>query len=463
MATTTPFRDKVEAKLNQSTESVRKEILDTKTHFMPLTVEILSNTIGLFFKGLKKDAEGNSDFLDRAAISVKLRSNIQDKINRIIPTKILRDDSGTLRTLNGKELTLTSVKVPVLAQVIDSKGNFIGILSNTDKEGYSAYERLRLGIFRYIESKIKVDSEPYKNMGYTPGADIGHTITSLENGDRLGTTPVQYQADIFKNLLDQEVKNNPAAIAILSKFNDLQRDFLKDTHAEYGDTVELYLDKDFRDNLISLKVNLVLPQDTLQNRWIFGIREKKFLEEITLLITQINFSRNIKEEVIHRVLAAIKDTKVVNTKSSLTLKPIKVKKAKIIPRTSLPKGTTKFNNAARNLSTGRFTSVTNLRNLLNFHLHDVVAANMGKGQPPSRILNFQTGRFATSTEVERVSITRQGEVQAFYNYMKNPYATFSEGGAQQFPRTRDPKLLISKSIRQIAEKMGINRMRAILV
>jgi hypothetical protein len=45
--------------------------------------------------------------------------------------------------------------------------------------------------------------------------------------------------------------------------------------------------------------------------------------------------------------------------------------------------------------------------------------------------------------------------------MKNPYATFSDGGKQSIPKSRDPKLLISKSIREIAEQVVANRLRAV--
>jgi hypothetical protein len=52
-------------------------------------------------------------------------------------------------------------------------------------------------------------------------------------------------------------------------------------------------------------------------------------------------------------------------------------------------------------------------------------------------------------------------ISAFYSYMKNPYATFSSGGRQSNPSSRDPKLLISKSIRQIAEQVVSNKLRAV--
>ena len=54
-------------------------------------------------------------------------------------------------------------------------------------------------------------------------------------------------------------------------------------------------------------------------------------------------------------------------------------------------------------------------------------------------------------------------ITAYYTYMKYPYATFSEGGAQQYPKTRDPKLLITKSIKELMSAKVAARMRAVLV
>jgi hypothetical protein len=79
------------------------------------------------------------------------------------------------------------------------------------------------------------------------------------------------------------------------------------------------------------------------------------------------------------------------------------------------------------------------------------------------ILNLRTGRFAESAKVERMTQSREGMITAFYSYMRNPYGTFSDGGRQESPKSRDPKLLISKSIRQIAELQVRNRLRAVLV
>lgn len=106
--------------------------------------------------------------------------------------------------------------------------------------------------------------------------------------------------------------------------------------------------------------------------------------------------------------------------------------------------------------------LTSLQVLLNNRLVDQVKQNMGSGNRRD-VLNLRSGRFAESVRVERLSESRAGMITAFYTYMKNPYATFSAGGRQQYPRSRDPKLLIAKSIREIAAEQVANRLRAVLV
>ena len=107
-------------------------------------------------------------------------------------------------------------------------------------------------------------------------------------------------------------------------------------------------------------------------------------------------------------------------------------------------------------------STINLEAILRARINEQVRQNMGSGKE-SRILNYRTGRFSESVSIERISESRQGMISVFYSYMKNPYATFSDGGRQQYPKTRDPKALISKSIREIAGPMVANRLRSVVV
>jgi hypothetical protein len=144
---------------------------------------------------------------------------------------------------------------------------------------------------------------------------------------------------------------------------------------------------------------------------------------------------------------AVKASKSVNAKSKaprLKVKPVNF--AKLIPN--------------RQLSVT--SNLPMLMMQINSNLHDQIKKNMGTGDRRD-VLNYRTGRFAQSARVERLSESRQGMITAFYSYMKNPYATFSRGGRQERPYTRDPKLLISKSIRELAGTQVANRMRAVLV
>lgn len=123
-------------------------------------------------------------------------------------------------------------------------------------------------------------------------------------------------------------------------------------------------------------------------------------------------------------------------------------------------GGTKVPGSSLSLKQKSLTNLVNLQNLLNSQLQDVISANMGDGNRRD-VLNYRTGRLASSAKVERLSESREGMITAFYTYMKNPYATFSQGGKQSSPTSRDPKLLISRSIREIAQQQVANRMRAV--
>lgn len=168
---------------------------------------------------------------------------------------------------------------------------------------------------------------------------------------------------------------------------------------------------------------------------------------------------NIQEMIVSRLTgkkqkSTKKTVPIINTKTS-----IKKNKKSIKLVTNNKSVSTKLRQ-----DTKPFTVVdlNSLMVLINSNLAKTIQENMGDGSRRD-VLNYRTGRFAESVEVKRLSESRNGMITAFYSYMKNPYATFSTGGRQEFPRSRDPKLLIAKSIREIAAENVINRMRSVLV
>lgn len=191
-----------------------------------------------------------------------------------------------------------------------------------------------------------------------------------------------------------------------------------------------------------------------------SMREAFTKEDLLKLFPNVSASKTLTEavrDVMMQVLKTGKAQKYEAKGNSGSIKlnmpdiPVKIKGIKLKKiRVATPTG--QGVKLALNLS--------NLQNLINSQLQDVISANMGDGNRRD-ILNYRTGRLASSAKVERLSESREGMITAFYTYMKNPYATFSQGGKQSSPGTRDPKLLIAKSIREIAQQQVANRMRAV--
>ena len=183
--------------------------------------------------------------------------------------------------------------------------------------------------------------------------------------------------------------------------------------------------------------------------------------EVIKLILNAKGSNNILEDITERIMVALGASRTAGSvhskkapkKSNIDLSGKTANTVNKVTAAKLPQLRT---------NAGQFTSLASLQRLLDASLVQRVKENMGTGSRRD-ILNLRTGRFAESVKVERLSQSREGMITAFYSYMKNPYATFSQGGRQEFPKTRDPKLLIAKSIREIGATMVANRMRAVLV
>ena len=91
-------------------------------------------------------------------------------------------------------------------------------------------------------------------------------------------------------------------------------------------------------------------------------------------------------------------------------------------------------------------SVARLKYLINRSLPAEVRRNMGR----PALIN-RTGQFSNSAELVNL---RQGPKTLIgeYTYQKDPYQTFENLGTKQWPQGYNPKPLIAKSIRNLAER-----------
>lgn len=231
-------------------------------------------------------------------------------------------------------------------------------------------------------------------------------------------------------------------------------------------------------NSVTLRTAEVRAMDKIVASVFSNTREQlkaSFLKRIvskqglSYLVSALRFSPTVLESIALQVLSGLKgstNTKInatSNAKNTGKFSPTSLLKqdiqktvkkiANTVSKTTVP---------VRSPIKVKTFSLVNLQQIINDNLRNVLSANMGNGGQKN-ILNYRTGRFASSVQVERMSQSRAGMITAFYSYMKNPYQTFEPGFAQGFPETRDPKLLIAKSIREIAATKVGNRLRAVSI
>ncbi len=283
------------------------------------------------------------------------------------------------------------------------------------------------------------------------------------------------------------VSSGLKADEVQAAFSAITKDFLQETGQEKIE-IKLHTGDLTRGNAAVLQLVLssqfvqkVKVQDRYYNQVILGQAEKSWslLDAIGRKNLLGVFKVNSITELASKLLNTRSSPSTVEKLGQLFKSAISGEKISIPEKTvpllnksnskKIPKKIITISKKQAKMRLGRALSMpdlapslVSLQNLLNANLVEKIKQNMGDGTRRD-ILNLRSGRFAESVKVERLSESRQGMITAFYTYMKNPYATFAEGGRQQSPASRNPKLLISKSIREIAQQQVANRLRAVSI
>jgi hypothetical protein len=331
--------------------------------------------------------------------------------------------------------------------------------------------------------KISAEGKRRASLGFY--FNKGHVVAVATNLAR------QFKEEIKKADVLAE-KQRKALIDVLDRYIDkLMKDDLATANLPNAITQEMYAKyiKSSNKYLVEMQVatgNIEAGRASLpiveELRNIFGgkLAEQELLKVLGSspalgeALIEEKGSPSMLELIADELFDAIKTGK--SKKTTYRSPKVKVGESKI--KINKPKRKTKQINAAKALlnkvkntrskpdkvlnrpETTVEASLVSLQNILNGSLVEQIKKNMGRGDRRD-VLNLRSGRFAESVKVERLSESREGMITAFYTYMKNPYATFSAGGRQELPRSRDPKLLISKSIRELLQQQVANRLRAV--
>ena len=333
-------------------------------------------------------------------------------------------------------------------------------------------------------SKIKQEAAEKATLGYY--FNKGHVVGVATNVTK------QFRDQLAKT--DQLAENERKVLTdVLDLYiNKMVQDDLASANLPSAVTQELYVDyvKSSDKYLVELQ-HRVTNQGataaasrsiTLELSKIFGVTAKDLLKTVTssptiaatLLQTQgsPSFVTILAKQLADTMAGRPKDKTVYKIKPTLVgEKTTKIKKPKSHKQDIQKLKKLKQELEKAKPDPGRIKVVVdvpeslnlvNLQNLINSELQETIAKNMGTGSSRN-VLNYRTGRFAGSAKVENISESRQGMLTAFYSYMKYPYQTFEPGFRQGTPESRNPKLLISKSIREIAAAQVTRQLRAVVI
>lgn len=407
-------------------------------------------------------------------------------INEFITSKTLQhiDEEELEQKLNSLALAEdTGQSIKSTLQRFFSKTTILDTLSKKDSRVVILYPRfttLKFGeIFRRLFDYSEFSDLLSDNLNTSPRNFIQNYLNkNFQSIQNVGHIEVEVQsaesAEIIRGLVSPRLLQGLVELPKDIKPEKIAREFSKET-GQFN--TRLVIKKTFtRQKLVmqmlvshGFSIGTLESQEqnlgkaTLERKFRIGENlTRRIVESKGNLLLNLVTSKSILQFTGEEILNTIANRKPITYTSNSTIEskiPVSVQTVKL--KTKRPSKPINHKSYIKNLK-GQFSSVVKLEALLRARLALQIEKNMGKGNAHN-VLNYRTGRFANTASIERVTTTRDGALSVFYNYMKYPYATFSEGGEQQWPRTRDPKLLISKSIREIGASLVSNRMRAILV
>lgn len=387
---------------------------------------------------------------------------------------------------------LSEVQKAIKIRNLFAKGYVLSDSNNISPDSVvfvvSNFSAVGTRINKYVNDALKASSISESLGKYL---DLGHSSVRYGDTDNYAFNSPKLTAVLFDistssptNFISGSINLNQAASIYVKRTEQIEQSVT--VEKSFGDGfINVFVQ--FGGSIVTLE-NSVENQErgrTLERAEKFGVNQKvlqKILARFkdikdTALKGQYNTtelgriirnlhkyssSPSVIDHIVHQLTSRILGKQVETFKqvktSTVTKKVKTTAKIKLPSNLNQGKQRTPKISVPKNLA----TNLSTLLSLINANLVQKVKENMGDGNRRD-VLNLRTGRFAESVKVERLSQSRAGMITAFYSYMKNPYSTFSEGGRQQYPRTRDPKLLISKSIREIASAQVANRLRAVLV
>lgn len=269
---------------------------------------------------------------------------------------------------------------------------------------------------------------------------------------RVTTLDSRSPGEIFLSRVAQVFTGSSSSVSF-SKLAELKRRLKKEHKSVYKASLSVSLTTEALKGKFTFEYTV--PLNKKLNRALIA-SENKVLDDLVKEVDTIRSGRTINELLDNIIDAAFLGTTAKRTIKGTISDSAKLKSSRKDLRLNQQKKLPFKTKRGKGVEEQELSLIT-LQSLINAVLTDTLQENMN-----TPALNYRTGRFANSVKVESITKGRAGMLSIFYSYMKNPYQTFEPGYAQGSP-ARDPRLLISKSIRQIAIQLVERRFRSIRV
>lgn len=438
------FLTELDKKLQRKVAAYRRRKANRQSHVFVVSAAALKRgVVDTLKRGLAGQKNAN-----------KIISKVLEKVN--IEAVVREISINARRRIENDSVVVGQVRkdtpekfVAFFSATQQDNGNF----RNVYKQVYTSYNKILDDFAEKVsEASIEVAGESF--------GDKAKNYFALEHNEFEGVAESHVRDSIVESLEGIAGIEYQDVLAWLDASNiDLR--IVRDTKTDrmivfigskYGNIEEGFATKGRKKELKELVdgANKLLEQEGTRILNLPGsdsfvdIKRKKLLKKVT---DDFSKAKNVTVTLDEKVNVKGKKTK--------TKQPIKKRKSRNVTQTGLTKGAGAAlgNTQKRRVKKGVASSPLKLIALINQKLPRTVAKNMG-----DPALNYRTGRFASSTRVTDVVNTQKGYPSIGYTYQKDPYSVFESTSGSRFSSVdRDPRILIDRSIREIAAELALGR------
>jgi hypothetical protein len=436
---------RIEEDIKKTSEAYRTQISNFEVHEFTINAEEIITEV----TNEMKAREG------KEKLSAKTNALIRKEVRKMCKVLFLK--------FNPKRFDPTGRKFTIVSEFTGSPTSFNFILgAKPDKRAnvFNQFKRIKQvaqrPLIQALNKKLKE-----LNRGRKEGSQA-ELITAQKGFLDLGhekdsSVSLQRSKVVMDTLwkLEGNSKLSPLAKKVIGELKDkITFDLVKEDLGPPVDTIKVRMESKTINRASTsaekqevLELNKALKQaaEAIGEEWAFIEGSDSSVQKRQKIIVE-DFVKSLRRK--KNIKVKTQNTEVKKSKGKAERKG-KQRKATTVAYKDKDKTRLQTSQARKGIASNPLALVT----MINKELPAVVRKNM---RAPGLV--NRTGRFADSVEITDIMSTPKGFPSIGYTYQRDPYEVF-EGGSGN-PRAtpeRDPRILIDRSIREIAAKYAIGR------